>query len=156
MRNLFRYSLFVVFLTFGCDEKKSQVPADLDAFLGAVTNEETLRNARIMIVIPNAGCSGCIMDSEQYMFDNIDRLRNTFFVLTSFNSVKELRAKYFDVEQDFLKRKNIILDINKEFSKLTMDKRYPLVVFLTDGMVNEVKQFDSGNRELMDKIESAQ
>lgn len=155
MKTRFKYIL-ISLLLFGCQEKERVLQSEFNQFLKELDKNKLLIEAKIVFIIPNAGCTGCIMDSEQYMFDKIDSLKNTFFVLTSFNSVKELRAKYFNVDRTLLKRSNVILDINQAFAKLTIDKRYPLVLFLNEGSVNEVIQFDSGSEQLLTKIASTQ
>lgn len=144
--------LLVVIIISSCSKEKEN--SELHDFILKVSGAQILDKSRLVFIIPNAGCSGCILNSEHFMFDNIDKLDSSFFILTSFQSVKELRAKYSSIDPNILKHKKIILDKNNDFANVPIDKKYPIVVFVLNGVINDVQALDVDNQELLEKIRS--
>src|SRR5688572_16768497 len=120
MRSLMFLLLTVILV---CCKKKME-HAELRDFLKNVSSKQLL-NARRIFVIPNAGCSGCILNSEQFLFSNIDSLDSSYFILTSLQSLKGLKAKYSSIRAGILNHEKIVIDTAYKFSSVPIDQKYP-------------------------------
>lgn len=80
-----------------------------------------------IVVIPGAGCEGCISESESFFKKNTNK--NIYFVFTKISSLKVLRLKFGEK----LNSKNVYIDLEKLF--LSDDERinsYPIVFYIHD------------------------
>jgi hypothetical protein len=81
------------------------------------------------MVIPRAGCGGCISTAEVYMIQCLQEPRTHHFikfVLTDFDSDKLLRARY----GEFYKSDQLIIDKNSVFAaNNSLKSIYPTIYF---------------------------
>ena len=86
------------------------------------------------MVIPRAGCSGCISDAELYKQDYITKHPTSTeicFILTDFDSEKILRARFGSL----LQSSQIIIDRDRIFGANELLKSiYPTFYFFDDAM----------------------
>lgn len=81
------------------------------------------------VIIPRAGCSGCISKAENFFLDYQKQSNNSkriAFIFTKFESKKLLRLKF---GKDLTERQNVFFDKENEISKLlTYDDQYPVLI----------------------------
>ena len=81
-----------------------------------------------VVIIPNAGCTGCISEAEDFFFNNKDE--SIFFIFTKIFSMKDFRLK---VGNRIGNRKNAYVDDENVF--MCEDESislYPIVVDVRD------------------------
>lgn len=81
------------------------------------------------MVIPRAGCGGCISTAEVFMIDCLkdpDHYKYIKFILTNFDSEKLLRARF----GEFYKSQMLIIDKNSVFAaNNSLKSIYPTIFF---------------------------
>lgn len=136
--------LFLSIFTFGCSNKNSvfdRIDEQFKLSLKTLIKSDKI-SANIYMVIPRAGCSGCISDAESYMMKSIeDSTNNRFikFILTDFDSEKILRARFGAL----YKSNMLILDPNNIFkSNKSLSSIYPTIYFFDeDSQLNSISEF---------------
>jgi hypothetical protein len=87
------------------------------------------KNFDYAVIIPRAGCSGCISKAENFFLDyqkQSAKSKRTAFIFTKFESKKLLRLKF---GKDLTERQNVFFDKENEISKLlTYDDQYPVLI----------------------------
>lgn len=144
----------ILLLATQCAKNQPTEYVELETFLDAIGIDHEKRNAtKNVFIIPNAGCSGCILNSETFMFETIDRLDSSYFILTSFNSLKALQAKYNKVKNGILKHKRIVIDFKNDFARVPIDQKYPIVLSLKKGRIRSADLLDVDNTDLLERFE---
>lgn len=81
------------------------------------------------VIIPRAGCSGCISKAENFFLDYQKQSNNSkriAFIFTKFESKKLLRLKFGKL---LTERQNVFFDKENEISKLlSYDDQYPVLI----------------------------
>lgn len=123
------FSLFALLL--GCSNEKSvysRLDQQFKNCLDTVTGTKSLK-CDLYMVIPRAGCGGCISTAEVYMIQCLQepaKHRFIKFVLTDFDSDKLLRARY----GDYYKSNQLIIDKNSIFAaNNSLKSIYPTIYF---------------------------
>lgn len=134
MKKNFTLALLFVSVIFfaGCknnrDEKVSKIESQFKTCLQEVKKSDKIE-APVYMIIPRAGCSGCISGAESFMLSSIKDNQNKNlirFVLTDFDSEKTLRARFGNVASNEM----IIVDKeNKFLSNQSLKSIYPVVLF---------------------------
>ncbi|MDY7396715.1 hypothetical protein UMM65_15815 [Aureibaculum sp. 2210JD6-5] len=119
-------------LTFiGCHSK------DLHSFYSEslLTDIPNNKNYIYYVVIPHAGCPGCVTDAEELLILNKNSNR-LFFIITNYSSKKSLRLK---LGEDVMKYKNVFLDsTNKYYANFFKDNIYPISIHLDKNKINDI------------------
>lgn len=133
-------------LTVACMSNEEKAMQKVDAAFQRATSQFAVakeKNSSIYIVIPRAGCGGCISDAELFMQQTLRksdpiaaRLR---FVLTDFGSEKTLKVRFGELFKD----KRVVLDKDGIFSgEPSLKSIYPTIFFLDGtGKVIKVSSF---------------
>lgn len=80
-----------------------------------------------VIIIPGAGCSGCISEAESFFLEN--KNDSIFFVFTKTNSIKHLKLRI----GESIKKNNMHIDHDNIFLHYDINKNlYPLIFNLKD------------------------
>lgn len=123
--------MLLSFVLLGCNNEKSvyyRFDTEFKNCLDTVTKSRDLK-AQLYMVIPRAGCGGCISSAEVFMIDCLkDPEHHSFikFILTDFDSEKLLRARY----GEFYKSNMLIIDRNSIFmANKSLKSIYPVVYF---------------------------
>ncbi len=113
------------FLLFGCGEERfgSKLNKTLTKNLG----EETLESIDYLIIIPNAGCPGCITSAED-LFLRYGRQTDIQFIFTKFVSLKNLKLK-LGLDSDF-DSENVFFDRVGVFTFGELESIYPAIIYL--------------------------
>lgn len=126
--NLILY-LFLFLSFISCKDKPEEVEK---AFLNrAIEQIDIPMDYQWIVIIPGAGCHGCIQEGELFMKRNIEK-QNILYILTKTSSVKILQQKT-GVRLD--EHPNIYLDTHKQFDIPTNNTIYPCVIKMKDGKV---------------------
>jgi hypothetical protein len=103
------------------------------------------------VVIPRAGCSGCISTAEKYMIGELQdstKKQKVKFILTDFDSEKIILARFGNLSRN----KNVIVDPKNIFrANVSLKSIYP-TIFLFKGneliKVTEISPEKDGQSEL--------
>jgi hypothetical protein len=114
-----------------------------------ILDEKDLKNNNFYVIIPNAGCPGCITQAERFLLENIDSLNRTKFILTNFRSKKNIRIK---LGAETINNPKIIFDHNSEFSKGGLNSIYPIIIYLIEGKIHNIEYINSDNPNALSKL----
>lgn len=135
--------LFLFFVA--CKENPEEVEK---AFLNkAIEQMDISMNYQWIVIIPGAGCHGCIQEGELFMKRNIEK-QNILYILTKTSSVKILQQKT-GVRLD--EHPNIYLDTYKQFDIPTNNTIYPCIIKMKNGKV-ESHSFQSPSNNAFRQI----
>lgn len=124
-------SLFFMFIVLGCVSMKDE-PAirELENYLGKFENDYSY-----CVIIPGAGCEGCILNSEHFAKEYSGR-SDILFIFTRIETLKLLKHKLG--EQASLS-KNILYDKENRFEVIEkgVNNIYPVVCYIKDKKVTD-------------------
>jgi hypothetical protein len=116
----------------GCKEKN-----ELES-LKLFSQIDSLKNHNLLYIIPGSGCTGCISEIETLAINNVTE-PHKYFLFTRIKSVKLFKNRF---GQDFISRKNVILDTSNLFKFPANCKDiYPLLLTCIKGELEVVKSF---------------
>jgi hypothetical protein len=117
------YWFLIVLILLGCNKNEN---ISSSKFL-----KTTKYNTFPLIVIPNAGCPGCISEAEQIL---IEYKGEDFvnFLLCNVISIKQLKIK---LGYDILDYSNVAIDSSNVLSKLDVSGFYPIILYSKDSLV---------------------
>ena len=89
-----------------------------------------------IVIIPGAGCTGCISNAENYFKNNVYNDRY-MFIFTYFMSKKSL---FMRLGQDNLVRDNVLIDTSDLFYvPHNHDNIYPYIISVDDGQIVDIR-----------------
>jgi hypothetical protein len=131
--------LFITVCLVSCNEKKngySITEMEFKESLKKVKGNDEI-NAAVFVVIPRAGCSGCISNAEMYMMrclKDSSSDNDKIFILTAYDSEKVMRARFGELS----KNKHVLKDPNNVFvSNKILKSMYP-TIYMFDENANLV------------------
>ncbi len=97
-------------------------------FLNSAINNigESIADFDYIIIIPGAGCHGCIQEGEYFLKQNINN-KKILFVLSNPTSIKILQNKIGVKVRDY---PNILVNRDSDFKVPTQNSAYPCVIYL--------------------------
>ncbi|MFW0714407.1 hypothetical protein [Pedobacter sp. N23S346] len=114
-------------------------------------NGSTRLDAPVYMVIPRAGCSGCISTAEKYMIEYLEdnkKQSKIKFILTDFDSQKVLLARFGSIARN----QHVIIDPQNIFrANQSLKSIYPTIfLFKNDELVKvtEISPEKDGQAEL--------
>lgn len=145
MKQLLLGIAIIIQVTACVNKEKEAIRLVNERFIHAASllSIERNDNANIYIVIPRAGCGGCISDAENFMkktLESTDEYASRVkFILTDFGSEKTLKARLGNLFND----KRVVLDKKGVFQgDKILRSIYPVIFFLDkDKNVHEVSSF---------------
>ncbi|WP_339695947.1 hypothetical protein [uncultured Roseivirga sp.] len=105
---------------------------------------------KALVIIPNAGCTGCITTAEAFVLDNVDKSDNVKFIFTGTSSLKGLRLK---LGEDIYENERVYIDRENLFYSPDLISIYPLVVYLQNGLVTTIEEMSPDNPTTLAKLE---
>lgn len=105
---------------------------------------------KYVIIIPGAGCNGCIQSAEMFLKENISN-RELLFVLTRITSLKLLQHKIETTVTDY---PNVVIDREGIFELLTHNGIYPCIVKLIDGEIESIEFQSPQNSNAFSNLQS--
>lgn len=122
-------SIFIFLFFISCKEKTEKIEKN---FLSKSLEQIDIPlNYQWIVIIPGAGCHGCIQEGELFMKRNIEN-HNILYILTKTSSVKILQQKTGIHLNEY---SNVYLDTKKQFDIPTDNAIYPCIVKLKNGKV---------------------
>ena len=119
--------LFSSFITISC---KDNIEEKERKYLRNYIEELKVEKQYMWIVIiPGAGCNGCILDAEHFMKENLNN-KQILFILTRTTSIKILQQKLGILLGEY---SNIYLDKENNIEIPTKNLIYPCVIKLDNG-----------------------
>lgn len=93
--------------------------------------------AKVVVVIPNEGCEGCISEAELFVMENHKKFENVIYVFTKIHSVKLLKLRLGD---SVISDSRVKLDINNDINYPERTKEiYPMMIYFES---NEIRKID--------------
>ena len=122
----------VSFILLSCSNKyEDAIVRRVERFL-----EDNLSQYDEVVIIPGAGCTGCISNAESFFLNNVSNDR-ILFVFTYFISQKSL---YMRLGQENLARDNVLIDTDDRFYVSHYhDNIYPYIIKVDDGHVVDAR-----------------
>jgi len=132
--------LFLLLFSIGC--RKNIFPKTISS-LEKLSQHHFVDN-QVYLVIPNAGCDGCISYSEEFVKTNYKKYPNLIFILTSISSQKKLK---YILGDSILKSNNVVIDSNNVFLyPQNENKIYPLVIYTNKDNITKI-EYQNPNSE---------
>jgi len=135
--------LFVVLTScFACSEKQdkggsSQIIQGLKEIRPGVD----LKLFRNILIIPSAGCAGCITTAEKFVLQHINELDSTLIVFTRIST-----KKIFNLKFGFLSDKpNVILDFDDILGQNGFSSIYPACIIVADDSNKRIEYLSPEN-----------
>ncbi|MBX2961065.1 MAG: hypothetical protein KF687_01060 [Cyclobacteriaceae bacterium] len=135
------FKLLVLFLVaipnIECSNNKN---IDIERTLTVLLSPHILQHTNYVIVIPNAGCGGCIDSAVKFVTSNIDRFDNIQVIFTGHIDKKLLKLR---LGQAFLERENVSIDEEEIFMSQDINTSYPHVIKLKNGKVLQIREMNT-------------
>jgi len=145
-----KYQIIIVillFYTFGCSIK-NKTKLVFQEKISQIRTKEDLKKIETILVIPGAGCPGCVSSAEQFVKDVIDQSDNLLVIFTAFHSRKILKMKLgieLEIPKFHLDEENIFnMDATYSF--------YPTIYYLKNGNVTDFEYSDPNNYDALDLL----
>ncbi|MGW8121386.1 hypothetical protein ACV07N_01905 [Roseivirga echinicomitans] len=131
------------------DEKLPSKADTINELIEASLFQE-LRGARALVIIPNAGCDGCISSAESFIIQNLSNYPNLFIAFTSIGSEKGLRIR---TGSDIFNHERTIIDNQNYFYQDSLKSVYPQVVYLDTGIVIRIVEVSPFSPNAIDSLQ---
>lgn len=125
----------VCLILTGCQDETSQSERFLEACSEIDGFDSSIYDA--ILVIPEAGCDGCISSSVYFVKDNFADLTRLGVIFTRIGSKKALRAR---IGTDLLNSPRTHIDEVDYLNFEPFNSIYPLVVYLEDSKVSLIQE----------------
>lgn len=117
--------ILLVFVSCSQDNNEFESKIDRDSLQNLLEIQDLgLASFKKIVIIPNAGCDGCISDAEKKFIDNYKSL-DTLFVFTRIADIKLFSNSLPDKA---LKSKNVLIDTNNSLNSFGFQSMYPSII----------------------------
>jgi len=137
--------MITLIMLLSCGKKNSPKYAVIDKSLGTILNKDEINNSHYCVVIPRAGCGGCIDNASMYVKRNISKFKNVQVIFTGVVDRKLLHLELGDI---VLKLPNVHIDKADLFQDLKVKSIYPQVLTLENGITTDIKELDVENNNM--------
>ena len=103
-----------------------------------------------ILVVPNAGCSGCISSTEDFIIKNQHRFGDLYVVFTNIQSLKILNAR---IGEAILSHKNVKLDEDNNYYKEELLSIYPHIIYVKDSNFIDIVEVSPENTEALSNLQ---
>lgn len=137
---LFKIPRHIIVITLLFSVISCSIRKDLDYWNEILENITTddIQAYTSVIIIPEAGCTGCISQAERYYMDNKDS-NEILFVFTNITSKKTLRLR---MGTEIFTSSNVLFDFSDSiFPNEYADRIYPHKISIDNGHVTNVEIF---------------
>lgn len=133
MKNIFLYiSLCIALLFVSCSKEGHQEKEFVNHIL---SERPELSKYTWLVIIPGAGCNGCIQEGEYFLKRHVSE-ETIYFVLTNISSIKILQHKTGLKLKEYA---NVYIDRENSFLLPTNNSVYPCVAEIRNGHVYTIK-----------------
>lgn len=116
----------------------------------AVAIDSDLKDIRVVLIVPNAGCQGCISSLEQFVIDQRGGLDGFLIIFTNYSSTKALRVRF---TSEILNGGNVFLDYKNLFGRGELSSLYPIIIYLEDGNMKTAEYVSPENSSALANLE---
>lgn len=145
MTRSFMYALLLAF-AFGCSSSDGNEKLQ-DALRHLMPHSDKPWEGNV-IIIPQAGCDGCITTAESFVIVNLNSLSNTKIVFTQIPSLKLLRQK---LGEDVVNNGNVVVDKEDVLEASGFSSIYPVVVYFDNGVITKLAYQSPDNPKALDE-----
>lgn len=108
-----------------------------------------LSNVNFILVVPDAGCNGCISEAEKFVVQNCKTLKNVLFVFTNIKSKKQLKLRVGD---SVYYHPMVIIDTINKYADNSSNNIYPKIFYLQKGNVEKVEYQSPMNPSAIERL----
>ena len=138
----------IVLLFFSFCKTKSNDSSEIKV-IQEITKDE-FNNKPTTIIIPSAGCTGCIDEMVLYTKQNFHKMKEVSIIFTSIGDMKLLRLRIGD---SILNAKNVYIDTFNTILNTKLSSSYPLLVQNDKGAIKVTDKITSASPELLKIID---
>lgn len=131
-----KFILMLILTTCSCSQNKHK--NEFEQAYMALTQSVKLENYKYSLIIPRAGCSGCIGRATTFVIKNNEQLKKTLIVFTKVDDKKLLKIQLGQV----LHNQNILIDNSDLLSAAKTYSIYPQLITLDHGNILFKEDFD--------------
>ncbi|TAE19804.1 MAG: hypothetical protein EAZ95_00935 [Bacteroidetes bacterium] len=124
----------LLFILVGCTSVETKERKLLAEVVQDITKKDMLPNIRAYILIPNAGCDGCISTAEQFMIDNIKKYSDVQFILTGIGSKKLYKNRFGAL----LQNPKVLSDYQNLAGANNLHSIYPKIFYMNNGQITKI------------------
>lgn len=129
--------LFTIIFLGSCSKPYNAEYTFLNSAINGIG--ESVTDYDYIVIIPGAGCHGCIQESEYFLKQNLNN-KNILFILSDPASLKILQNKIGVKLRDY---SNILINRNSDFKVPTQNAVYPCVIYLDESAQIEKIDFQT-------------
>jgi hypothetical protein len=118
--------VFILFFTIcACDNVGTVEFEYYENYMQDRLSSEALRETKVIYIIPNGGCDGCITTAESFVLENAKEYQESLLIIfTGFTSLKSLKLKLSPI----IDNPNVILDQEDFFYRGKLMSIYPTII----------------------------
>lgn len=133
-----RIIYFLIIICWACTSSESKFEAHQTAL--EQVDPKIKDNYDVIVVIPRAGCTGCIDETTSFFLKHVQQLnQRSLIILTEVGDQKLLKIR---LGEAFLESSRVLIDQDNYFTYSGVDSVYPQMIILNDGLIQDVKVFD--------------
>ena len=138
--------LFSFIIAISACTKKDDRFADLERALLSADIGTGFLETPGLLVIPNAGCEGCITSAEAFVKDNVGQINSLRVIFTGINSHKVLKQK---IGRDIYSHSQVFIDRSNLFYSPDIVSIYPSIIYLDEKSVMKIESVSPDNPTAM-------
>ncbi|PIQ47982.1 MAG: hypothetical protein COW03_12250 [Cytophagales bacterium CG12_big_fil_rev_8_21_14_0_65_40_12] len=143
-----KYILLVATVSASCSIKSNTIN-DFQRKLMSISKDElVISEFDKVLIIPGAGCTGCVSSAENFVMENFERIDRILVIFTAIPSQKMLKMK-LGID---LNRQNVYLDKDNEFNAGNIYSFYPTVFYLKDGKAIKFEYVSPENKDVLNRL----
>jgi len=136
--------LSIAFLTFfslasvSCHRHTTGQLADLDKKIGSFISKEKIQQAHYVLLIPGAGCTGCIGLATMFVKDHLPKRKDLFVIFTKIQDIKTLKLQ---LGSEFLHSPSIFYDSTGILNDSRNENIYPQLIKFENAKAIDISDF---------------
>ena len=139
----------ICILVVTCTPKK--INDSLEDYIGGKLVEKVnMEQLNTVMVIPNAGCNGCISDAEMFVSNNAFVLKDQLFtIFTDVMSEKNLRLR---IGKEIVESSYAFVDSKIQIQHAELVSIYPSILYINKGRVERVVHISPDNPNALNEL----
>lgn len=147
----FKLFLFILIPVFSCSVKNNTIVDFQNKLMDLSSLKLDIENYNKVLVIPGAGCSGCVSGAENFVKENIHQIDEILIIFTAIPSQKMLKVKLgINLDQH-----NIYLDLDNQFNSGKVYSFYPTLFYMENGIALDFEYVNPENKNLLNNLANA-
>lgn len=129
---------FLSLASISCHRQASGQLADLDTRIGSFIPKEKIQQAHYVLLIPGAGCTGCIGLATMFVKDHLPNRKDLFVIFTKIQDIKTLKLQ---LGSEFLHSPNIFYDSTGVLNDPRNENIYPQLIKFDNAKAVNISDF---------------